>query len=126
MEVPISVTIKALETFQGFSILNAAPALENMPENAYSLANIFCLNEQEAEALTNVHFYGINDARRMIEELLKKGARTVILTLGKRGAVVNENGKIFHVPVPKAYEVHAVVDSTGGCLFKCFTQFVQL
>lgn len=116
MEVPLETTIEAMKIFKGYSILNAAPALENLPEIAFSLANIFCVNELEAEALTKINFVEIIDAKRMVQDLLKKGCRTVIVTLGKLGAVVNtiEDGKIYHVPIPKKTNGINVQDSTGG------------
>lgn len=115
MEVPLEATIEALKVFKGYSILNAAPALKNLPEIAYSLANIFCVNELEAEALTQIHFVEIIDAKKMVKDLLEKGCRTVIVTLGKLGAVVNnEDGKIFHVPIPKKTNGIHAQDSTGG------------
>ena len=112
----MEATIEALKMFKGYSILNAAPALKNLPEIAFGLANIFCVNELEAEALTNINFVEIIDAKKMVQELLTKGCETVIITLGKLGAVVNtaEDGKIFHVPIPKKINEILAQDSTGG------------
>lgn len=117
LEVPLEATIEALKKFHGFSIFNAAPAIENLPDIAFGLANIFCVNELEAEAFTKIHFSEINDAKKMVECLQKKGCKTIIVTLGSLGAVVNENEKIYHVPVPKKKNDPQVQDSTGELIF---------
>lgn len=122
MEVPLKATVEALKVFKGYSILNAAPALKNLPEIAFGLANIFCVNELEAEALTNINFVEIIDAKKMVKVLLSKGCKTVIVTLGKLGAVVNtaEDGKIFHVPIPKKMNGILAQDSTGRWCKLCY------
>lgn len=51
----------------------------------------------------------------MVENLQAKGCKTVIITLGKLGAVYNDDKKIIHVPIPKSLQQIQVVDSTG-CL----------
>lgn len=117
LEVPLDATIEALKSFKGVSILNAAPALPSLPDAVFSLANIFCANELEAEALTKIVFSTITDAKAMVQSLLSKGCNTVIITLGKHGAVCNtENGQIFHVPVPQKMDDIVVQDSTGSYL----------
>jgi ribokinase len=118
LEVPLDATIEALKSFKGgISILNAAPALSSLPDDVLGLANIFCVNELEAEALTGIAFSTIRNAKAMVENLVMRGCKTVIITLGKHGAVANtENGQIFHVPVPQKMNDIAVQDSTGGFL----------
>jgi ribokinase len=98
--------------FEGISILNAAPAVSNLPESLYKTPTIFCVNEIEAQELTGIHFNEINDAKKFVETLLQRGCTTVIVTLGKLGAVLNYKGKILHIPVPK--DTMTAVDSTGA------------
>lgn len=105
-----------MQCFKGFSILNAAPALDNLPEKIYGLADIFCVNELEAEALTKIHFEEIKDAKEMVVILQKRGCKTVIITLGKLGVVYNDesDGKIIYVPLPKKIQQINAIDSTGS------------
>ncbi|KAG5684681.1 hypothetical protein PVAND_013898 [Polypedilum vanderplanki] len=117
LEIPLDATIKALKMFNGLSILNAAPALENLPNIAYKLPNIFCVNELEAEELTKITFNKVEDAKQIIQSLIReKGCKIVIMTLGKYGAALNieeeSDKKIYHVPVPSKNNL--VVDTTGA------------
>ena len=76
------------------------------------LPNIFCVNENESEELTGVKINDINDVKQSINELISKGCRTVIITLGKLGAAFNDDsGKIIHVPVPSSI---TVADTVGA------------
>lgn len=56
----------------------------------------------------------------MVVNLQKRGCKTVVITLGKLGAVYNDDDgkKIIHVPVPKKLEQIHVVDSTGKSAFE--------
>lgn len=114
METPIEATLEALKIFKGMSILNAAPASSNLPEIAFKSCKIFCANELEAEELTKIHFNEISDAKKIVHSLVnEKGCKTAIVTLGKLGAVFNDNeGRIIHVPVQENVQA---VDSTGVC-----------
>lgn len=111
LETPLAATIKALETFKGFSILNGAPAMKLLDE-VFRLPNVFCVNEIESEEITGIVINDMTDVRRSIEVLMKKGCQTVIITLGKLGAAFNvESGTIFHMPVPVEVDV---VDTVGA------------
>jgi sugar/nucleoside kinase (ribokinase family) len=50
----------------------------------------------------------------MVLNLQKKGCKTVIITLGKLGAVYNDGEKIIHVPLPKQIQQINAIDSTGS------------
>jgi ribokinase len=112
LEIPLDATIEALKMFKGLSILNAAPAVANLPDIAYKLPNIFCVNELEAEELTKISFNKVEDAKKIIQSLTReRGCKIVIVTLGKHGAAFNDADKIYHVPVP--CKSTRVVDTTG-------------
>lgn len=118
LETPVEATIEALTSFKGLSILNAAPAISNLPECAFKQPTIFCVNELEAEELTNIPFKNIGDAKKIIQSLTtQKGCKTVIVTLGKHGAAFNDNDKIYHVPI-LSDDIQSV-DSTGMCVCVC-------
>lgn len=64
LETPALGTIKALKQFSGTSIMNAAPALENIPRELLLYCTIFCVNESEAALITGTEvenvMYGFN------------------------------------------------------------------
>jgi ribokinase len=112
LETPFDATIEALKMFKGLSILNVAPAVKNLPAIAFTIPTILCANELEAEEITGIKFDTIQDAKKMIEAFLEKGCKTVIVTLGKNGAVFNDvERRIIHVPVQKSIQA---VDTTGN------------
>lgn len=72
--------------------MNGAPApacFDNHQKNILQLADIFCVNESEAEIYTNnvIKIDGIESAKQVLSLLLKKGCKTVIITLGPLGAI---------------------------------------
>lgn len=82
-----------------------------LEDDVLKLPNIFCVNELESQEMTGIEIKGMSDVKKSIEELLKKGCRMVVITLGKLGAAFNENGKFVHVPVPSKVKV---VDTVGA------------
>ncbi|XP_017024309.1 ribokinase [Drosophila kikkawai] len=118
LETPVSSTETALKTFRGISILNGAPAMENTPPGLLQLACIFCVNETEAALMTRMPSIDtVEEAKIAVEKLLHMGANTVIITLGKLGAVLgNTTMKLEdyqHVPAPRVAP-EKVVDTTGA------------
>lgn len=114
LEASIEATIVALKEFKGISILNAAPALENTPSELLKYSDIFCVNETEAGLITGFPINSIGDSRAALVRLIEMGASTVIITLGKQGAVYMKHTntqELVHVPGQK---VEKVVDTTGA------------
>lgn len=114
-ETPLNATLEALRAFNGISILNAAPAVEDIPVDLIKSATILCLNETEAAITTgSEQISTLTQARVAIEDLLEMGANNVIITLGAMGAVYarrEEPETFIHVP---AVKVNDVVDTTGA------------
>ncbi|XP_058062033.1 ribokinase [Anopheles bellator] len=115
LETPLEGTIAALGAFEGISILNAAPAPDHkILVSLLALPTIFCVNEIEAAQLTGMaEVSDIAQAKVAVLRLRDMGCRTVIITLGEKGAVFAENGstQVYHVPSTK---VNKVVDTTGA------------
>jgi ribokinase len=112
LEVPHDVTLAALriaaET-QTSAILNPAPALDELPDDAYRLADVLCPNQPEAELLLGRSI----DAGEELEAasaLRERGPRSVVLTLGERGCAVAAAGVLELVAV----EHVEAVDTTGA------------
>uniref|UniRef100_A0A182PZV3 Ribokinase n=1 Tax=Anopheles farauti TaxID=69004 RepID=A0A182PZV3_9DIPT len=116
LETPIEGTIAALKAFKGISIVNAAPAERNLPRSLLSIASIFCVNETEAALLTDMTTVSdVQQAKVALYKLRDMGCKTIIITLGEKGAVFAEeqdhHSKVYHVlPV----KVEKVVDTTGA------------
>uniref|UniRef100_A0A182RLD8 Ribokinase n=1 Tax=Anopheles funestus TaxID=62324 RepID=A0A182RLD8_ANOFN len=114
LETPIEGTIAALQAFKGISIVNAAPAETNLPHSLLSLASIFCVNETEAALLTDMPCVpDVQRAKTAVHKLRDMGCRTVIITLGEKGAVFAQpdSTSVYHV---KPVKVTKVVDTTGA------------
>ncbi|XP_037725030.1 ribokinase [Drosophila subpulchrella] len=117
LETPIEATLTALKHFKGVSIVNAAPAMENTPRELLQLASIFCVNESEAALMTQMaQIETVEEAKNAAGMLIKMGANTVIITLGKLGAVfgsADTAGVYQHVAAPHV-PAEKVVDTTGA------------
>jgi ribokinase len=70
----------------------------------------FVPNESEAEVITGMPVRSLEDARRCAAELISKGIRRVIITLGANGSLLASREGMEHVP---AFKVNCV-DSTGA------------
>jgi len=92
------------------TILNPAPA-GAMPDELLRLTDIFIPNEVEAADLVNMPVETPEQIEAAARALQKRGPRTVIVTLGKRGALIVDGDQPSEL-VP-AQEVKAV-DTTGA------------
>lgn len=113
LEIPLGANLKALSVAkeQGVTtILNPAPARQDLPERIYELSDVICPNESETEILTGHSVDDRQEAESAARLLLERGASAVILTLGARGALLVTQHDAVHVP---AQQVDAV-DSTGA------------
>jgi ribokinase len=114
LETPIPATLSAFriakESSGTLAVLNPAPAAD-LPEELLRLTDVFVPNEVEAATLTGQPVKTREEAFEAAASLIDRGPRTVVVTLGDRGAVCLERGgEPFHV---EAQQVRAV-DSTGA------------
>lgn len=72
--------------------LNPAPARE-LPDELLALVDIITPNETEAEKLTGIRVEMMKMQRRRRRYCMKKGIRTVLITLGSRGVWASVNGE---------------------------------
>jgi ribokinase len=113
LEIPVETTLAALRIARQAgvtAIFNPAPAHPSLPEELYRLSDIFCPNETETELLTGMPVSNQQEAEVAAHVLLRRGAGTVILTLGERGSLLVTAQETTHVP---ATPVKAL-DSTGA------------
>ncbi len=90
-------------------VLNPAPA-SPLPDEVLAKIDIVTPNETEAQALTGVEIQTMADAERAAQVFLKKGVRSVVITMGTLGAFATDGGKSEWLPrIP----VNAI-DTTGA------------
>lgn len=90
-------------------ILNPAPANKAVLE-MLNQVDIITPNVHEAEMLSGVRIIDIDSAKRAAEGIQALGVKHVIITLGKQGAALLENGVFYHIPAP----VVETVDTTAA------------
>lgn len=114
-ETNLEACLEALKLAKKYgvkTILNAAPAVANPPSEFYSIADVFIVNETEAEIISGLSIGSVEDARQVTAEFLKRGCNTIIITLGSKGAMFakKEDQVIAHVQS----EPVKAVDTTGA------------
>jgi ribokinase len=113
LEQPIAAAQRGLEIARAAgvtTIFNPAPA-ELLPDAIYPLCDYIVPNETEAATLTGLPVATLADARRVGDALLAKGARTALITLGERGALLHSRARSVEIP---AFSAGAVVETTGA------------
>ena len=96
-------------------ILNPAPATQ-LDDELLALVDMITPNETEAESLTGIAVTGDEEAARAAEALHAKGIATVLITLGRRGVWLSEQGKGQRIPgfTVKAVDTIAAGDTFNG------------
>ncbi|XP_034530601.1 ribokinase isoform X2 [Notolabrus celidotus] len=115
LEISPQTSLQALRLAQENkvkTIFNPAPAIPDLDAGFYRASDVFCCNESEAELLTGSSVVNVEDARRAGQELLKRGCRSVVITLGPQGCVVLEAKESTSKHVPTAATI--AVDTTGA------------
>ncbi|XP_069881385.1 ribokinase [Dipodomys merriami] len=94
------------------TLFNPAPAIADLDPQFYSLSDVFCCNESEAEILTGLMVDSPEDAGKAALILLQRGCQVVVITLGAAGCVTLSQKE----PVPKHIPTETVkaVDTTGA------------
>lgn len=91
------------------TILNPAPAAP-IPDELLQLSDICAPNETETELLTGQAVGTLAEAEIAARKLLSRGTKTVILTLGERGALLVDEDSVENIPAVKV----DAVDPTGA------------
>ena len=120
LEVPLDTVREAILVAKQAGvkvILDPAPAPKTLPEE-FLKVDLLCPNESEAEALTGISVQMVEEAIQAANVLRTKGAATVIITMGKQGALlVDGNGHQMIPALPlKAKDTTAAGDAFAGAL----------
>ncbi|OWK10235.1 RBKS [Cervus elaphus hippelaphus] len=93
------------------TLFNPAPAIADLDPEFYTLSDVFCCNESEAEILTGLEVGSPTEAGKAALVLLERGCQVVIITLGAEGCVMLSQTE----PVPKHIPTEKVkaVDTTS-------------
>ena len=96
-------------------ILNPAPA-QVLEKDLLIFVDYLVPNEFEIATMTGIQIQEIKDTNLAAQQLLSKGAKNLIVTLGHRGSVVYE-GKTNENMVIPAWKVKAVDTTAAGDCF---------
>ncbi len=116
LEIPLETVKHTIEIAHKANVpivLNPAPGRKLEPD-LIKMISYITPNETEAEILTDVKVIDYNTAEESGRKLLQFGAKTVIVTLGKRGAMVVTHNCSQLV---SAYQVNAVDATAAGDAF---------
>ncbi len=116
LEVPIAAVQRAAAMARQAGcrvLLNPAPA-HLLPEELWPLLDILVLNETEACLLSGMPSVDPANAGHAAAQLLRRGPRDVIVTLGEHGVVWATGAGSRHFP---AHQVRAVDTTAAGDTF---------
>lgn len=112
-EQPVEAAVEGLNVARRCgvaTILNPAPALP-VDDGIFGLCDYVTPNETEAATLTGLPVENEEQALRAAQELVRRGARNALITLGEKGALLHGASGTHLVP---AFKVAKVVDTTGA------------
>ena len=96
-------------------ILNPAPApCAQLPDDLLANVDILIPNVTEAEIISGMHITDEESVKEVIRYISAKGIKTVIVTMGSKGALAYENNEFIHIP---AFKVEAVDTTAAGDTF---------
>lgn len=118
-EIPADGFTAAVRLATGRVVVNLAPVIK-VDRRALLSADPLIANEHEAGLILDQLGAGISadDPEALVTALLHVGFRSVVLTLGGRGALVGETDGITHIPTPQVTPVDTVGagDAFSGAL----------
>jgi ribokinase len=112
LEIPVAAAEAALRLGRArgaITILNPAP-VRPLPPSVFQLIDVLTPNQSEAKVLTSRSPDAAIEPDKLAHELIRRGVKQVVMTLGERGALIVTPSSSTHVPaVPMS-----AVDTTGA------------
>lgn len=96
------------------TILNPAPALEQVPEELLKVTDMIIPNETETEILTGIKVTDEASLKAAADHLHQLGIEAVIITIGSKGTFYDVQGRNGIIP---AFKVNAVDTTAAGDTF---------
>jgi ribokinase len=112
-EVPSEANLAAMRVAARAGVpvvYNPAPVGDEISPEVYRLATVLCPNEHEAAALSGSPVRTVAEAEATAQELLRRGAGSVVITRGEEGALIVTGTGTAMVPAPSV----KAVDTTGA------------
>lgn len=116
LEIPLEVVREAVMIANRHKVpvlLNPAPAVQ-LPDELFPLIEFLIPNETEASLLSGIRVKDLSSAGLAAQQLVEKGVKTVIITLGDQGAYVASPQVTGHFP---AVKIHPVDTTAAGDAF---------
>ena len=116
LEIPLATISQAISIARRTGvkiILNPAPA-QPLDDELMKGVDIITPNENEASLLTGIAVTGLPSAEEAARALLRAGVRTVVITMGQRGALLATHDQMVLVP---GFSVEAVDTTAAGDAF---------
>ena len=116
LEIPTPTVLHAAQQARAHGltvILNPAPA-KLLPSELLSAVDILIPNESELSLLTGLPVNDIASAETAAKEMLKQGVKTVIVTLGSKGALLVTDAQVKHV---NTFNVNVLDTTAAGDAF---------
>jgi ribokinase len=116
LEIPTPTVLRAAKKAHDHGltvILNPAPA-KTLPDELLSNVDILIPNENELSLLAGMNVNDPASAETAAKEILTQGVKTVIVTLGSKGALIVTNTQVKHV---ESYKVDVVDTTAAGDAF---------
>lgn len=118
--IQLEIPLKTVETAAKIAmengvrvILNPAPA-QALDRSLLQKVSILTPNESEAQMLSGITINSLDSARRAGSELVARGPKTVLITLGCRGALIVEKNRSELIP---GFKVEVVDTTAAGDVF---------
>ena len=116
LEIPLETVAHAADVARQKGlrvILNPAPARQ-LPDLLLADVDILVPNESELQLLSGQPVTDVDSATSAARAVLKKGVKTIIVTLGANGALLVADEKVTHVPT---FNVDVVDTTAAGDAF---------
>lgn len=112
LESPLPVVLHAIQLAKHYQVpllLNPSP-VQKLSTEVLAGVHLLVLNEVEAAMLSGFPVSTVQTACRAADFLRRMGIRSVVITLGEKGAVVADDDGVQHFLAPKV----KAIDTTGA------------